>query len=124
MRTMNKLANSRLAKAVNDFQQKAVANPRIAQFAMAATIACPMFAGASSTANVMGSALDVVFTVFQYVGVLLLVMSFVSLITAIKEENGDRQQKSVIGLVIAAVMIGLKLLLTPVLNSTGVQISL
>lgn len=120
-----KLINTKVAGAINNVQQKIVADPRIAQFAMASVIMCPMMVGAtSSTANVMSSALGVVFTIFQYVGIFLLVMSTVNLINSIRQEDGDRQQKAVVGLVIAGVMIGLKLLITPVIQSTGVQITL
>ena len=42
------------------------------------------------------------------------------MVSAIRQEDGDRQQKAIVGLVIAGVMIGLKIIVQPIINATGV----
>ena len=80
----------------------------------------PIYSRAAGTEDTMRAALDVVFNVFGYVGVFLLVTGFVALVSAIRQEDGDRQQKAIVGLVIAGVMIGLKIIVQPIINATGV----
>ena len=62
----------------------------------------------TGTASVMNAALGVVFDIFMYVGIFVIIFGAVNLFNSIQQQDGDRQQKAVTGLVIGGALIGLR----------------
>ena len=85
---------------------------------LAAMIVSPVhiFADASPD-SIISSALGVVSDVFKYLGIFFLAVSFMNLISALKQEDGDRQQKAIAGIVISVIMIANKPLLNGILSA-------
>lgn len=79
---------------------------------------------ADPTKKIIGKVLGIVCTVFLYVGVFFLAVGIGNLISALKQEDGDRQQKAITGIVIAVVMIGLKAILNGVLKVTDTNVTI
>lgn len=111
---------SKIKRLPMNVSEKAIKHSREAQTLLMLLLMNPIYSRAAGTEDTMRAALDVVFNVFGYVGVFLLVTGFVVLLSATRQEDGDRQQKAIVGLVIAGVMIGLKIIVQPIINATGV----
>jgi hypothetical protein len=97
---------------------------KITACAVVGTLPFSAFAATDPTKKIIGTVLGVVCNVFLYVGVFFLVTGVASLISALKQEDADRQQKAITSIVIAVTMIGIKLLLGPILTATGTGITI
>ena len=111
---------SKIKKLPTNVSEKVIKHSREAQTLLMLLLMNPMYSRAAGKEDIMREALDVFFNIFGYVGVFLLVAGFVTLVSAIRQEDGDRQQKAIVSLVIAGVMIGLKVIVAPIINNTGV----
>lgn len=76
------------------------------------------------TSNIVGMGLGIVCYAFMVVGIFIVIYQTIQLVSSIKEENGDRQQKAIVGLVIGAVFIGIKPLAEKILSAAGVSVSI
>ena len=99
------------------------------QAAFVTSMLMPLQAGATNantntTQSIMKNALDVVFQIFMYVGIFVAIFGVVNLINSIQQQDGDRQQKAVGGIVIGGVMIGLKFFVAAIINNAGTGITL
>lgn len=76
---------------------------------------------AGATSKLIGEALGYVCFAFRMVGIFVALYQFIQLVSAIKEENGDRQQKAIIGLVVGAVFIGAGTIANKVITASGIN---
>ena len=84
---------------------------------IALTGVIPVCAGTVGAASVVNKIVDLVFTIFTYIGILLLVWSIGMLVLAFKNEDADSKSRAMMMLVVSAVLIGLK----PLLQTTGIM---
>ena len=79
---------------------------------------------AGSAESIIGKVLGIVLKIFLYIGVVLLVWSIGMLILAFKNEDADSKTRAIMLLIVSIVLIGLKPLVTGVLNTVAVNISI
>ena len=88
----------------------------VALTAIAAT-AMPMTVCAANGSALMGKILDVITTIFTYIGILLLAWSIGMLVLAFKNEDADSKSRAMMLLVVSVVLIGLD----GILNLVGIR---
>lgn len=69
---------------------------------------------------VMEKILDFIFTVFRYVGILLLVWAIIQIVLAFKNDDADSKQKGMVLAVISVALIFIGSLVGPILDATNV----
>lgn len=72
--------------------------------------------------SLMGQVLKIIFTIFRYVGILLLVWSIAQIVMAFKNDDADSKQKGMMIAVISIVLITLSFVLKPILQTVGVSV--
>lgn len=82
-----------------------------------ATTAMPMTVCAANGGALMGKILDVITTIFTYIGILLLAWSIGMLVLAFKNEDADSKSRAMMLLVVSVVLIGID----GILNLVGVR---
>lgn len=60
--------------------------------------------------NLIGQVLKIIFTLFQYIGILLLAWSIGMLVLAFKNEDADSKSRAIMMMVVSVVLIGVKTL--------------
>ena len=80
--------------------------------------------GTENTMNqVMGNVLNVVFTVFKYIGVVLALWGAGALIMAFKNEDADSKSRAIMSLVVGVALVALKSLFSTLLSTLGVTVA-
>ena len=80
--------------------------------------------GDETTKKVLGEILNVLCSVFLYVGVLLICWGVGQLVLAFKNEDADSKSKAIMLIVASAFLIGIKPMLQSVLNATGAGVTI
>lgn len=62
--------------------------------------------------NLISKVLDIIFTIFRYIGILLLAWSIGMLVLAFKNEDADSKSRAIMMMVVSVVLIGVKTLFT------------
>lgn len=69
--------------------------------------------------DLMNGILGIIFTIFRYVGILLLVWAIVQIVMAFKNDDADSKQKGMVLAVIAVVLTTISLTINPILKAAG-----
>jgi hypothetical protein len=95
-------AKNKVTGIASRCKREAVALTAVAASAM------PMSVSAGATGGaLMGKILDVITTIFTYIGILLLAWSIGMLVLAFKNEDADSKSRAMMLLVVSVVLIGI-----------------
>ena len=72
--------------------------------------------------KLMNGILGIIFTIFRYVGILLLVWAIVQIVMAFKNDDADSKQKGMVLAVISVVLILIGTIIMPILKTAGINL--
>lgn len=85
-----------------------------------ATALSTMAVYAVDTKSIIGRVVGLITSIAMYIGIVLLAWGIVQLVLAFKNEDADSKSRAIMLIVVSVALIGLKPILTAILNGTGV----
>ena len=113
---VKKLVFNIAEKTINHFKKVATAISVVAAFSVASPVYASDTASVTGLDNYFGDVLDVIFTIFRYVGIALAIFAGGKLLLAYKDDQTEHVQKYIIFLIVAICLIFLKNLMSFITN--------
>lgn len=118
---------------VNDLAHRGVDKIKMANALLCAAImttvvqVAPVFclnAEGIDVDTIMGSVLGIIFTIAMWTGVVLTTWAIISLVSALKNDDAESKSRATQLLVVGVILMGLKGIMSTVLNNIGVTVTM
>lgn len=123
MSKVKNLALNAKTKAEELFQKDTNLNTVKAVVATGIAFTPNALAAVQGADSILSTVLGYVGDIFVYLGIFLLVLSIGNLISALKQEDAERQSKQITMIIISCVLIAIKPIMNAILSATGQGVS-
>lgn len=97
-----------MTKIKNTFSKAKNVGLSLSTMMTTALLASPLAFANADPGKIVGKLIDSIWTIFRYIGILLLAWSVGMLVLAFKNEDADSKSRAMMMLVVSCLLIGLK----------------